>query len=206
MTDYRRNRVPGGTYFFTVNLADRRTDLLVRHIDDLRYAVKRARAKARFHIDGWAVLPDHLHCLWTMPADDANFSYRWRAIKTEFSKRIPTGEIRSPSRTGKGERGIWQRRFWEHTIRDDQDYAVHMDYIHFNPVKHGLVSNVTQWPYSTFRRCVETGVYPPEWAGGTTDLADAGEPLASELVLMGNASLTHHSNLNFGHTHQSAEP
>jgi putative transposase len=142
MTDYRRNRVPGGTYFFTVNLADRRSDLLTREIDALRGAVRKVRAQKPFHIDAWVVLPDHTHCMWTLPDNDTNFSARWQAIKTAFSKRMMVGEHRSPSRAGKGERGIWQRRFWEHTIRDDRDYAAHLDYIHFNPVKHGLVTQV----------------------------------------------------------------
>ncbi|MDR3520553.1 MAG: transposase [Acidocella sp.] len=176
MTDYRRNRVPGGTYFFTVNLYDRHSGLLTRNIDILREAVRKVRTRAPFHIDAWAVLPDHLHCLWTLPEDDTNFSARWQAIKTAFSKQIPQGEFRSASRSGKGERGIWQRRFWEHTIRDDRDYAAHFDYIHFNPVKHGLVANAVEWPYSSFHRAVTLGLYPPDWAdAGGVALNDAGE-------------------------------
>jgi len=169
MTDYRRNRVPGGTYFFTVNLEDRRSDLLIRHIDRLREAVRRARARAPFYIDAWVVLPEHMHCLWTLPEGDADFSTRWQAIKGSFSRRIPLGERRSESRVGKAERGIWQRRFWEHTIRDDGDYALHMDYIHFNPVKHGLVADAADWPYSSFHRCVANGLYPVGWDGATTE-------------------------------------
>ena len=175
MTDYRRNRVPGGTYFFTVNLLDRRSDLLSRHIQDLRDAVRHARTCAAFHIDAWVVLPEHMHCVWTLPDGDADFSSRWQAIKAGFSKRLPPGEHWSASRVGKGERGIWQRRFWEHTIRDDRDYAVHVDYVHFNPVRHGLVSNVRDWPYSSFHRHVVLGVYPATWAGGSVDVAEVGE-------------------------------
>jgi putative transposase len=175
MTDYRRNRVPGGSYFFTVNLADRGSDLLVRHIDLLRDAVRRARAKAPFHIDAWVVLPEHMHCLWTLPEGDADFSTRWQAIKGTFSRRIALGEDRSASRVGKNERAVWQRRFWEHTIRDDRDYAVHMDYIHFNPVKHGLVADAADWQYSSFHRCVKRGLYPAGWAGGMEEPIDAGE-------------------------------
>jgi putative transposase len=141
MPDYRRNRVPGGTFFFTVNLLDRRSNLLVARIDALRNAVRQVRARAPFHIDAWVVLPDHMHCLWTLPQGDADFPGRWRAIKTAFAKSLPTGEPRSPVMTGRGERGIWQRRYWEHTIRDDRDFAAHMDYTHFNPVKHGLVAH-----------------------------------------------------------------
>ena len=175
MTDYRRNRVPGGTYFFTVNLLDRQSDLLVTNVQSLREVVRDVRAQAPFHIDACVVLPEHLHCLWTLPDGDADFSSRWRDIKKGFSKHLPHGEHRSTSRTAKGERGIWQRRFWEHTIRDDRDYAAHMDYIHFNPIKHGLVANVADWPYSSFHRCVATHVYPAGWAGGPIDLPDTGE-------------------------------
>ena len=122
-----------------MNLLDRSSSLLVTQIDALRESVRRARANAPFHIDAWVVLPDHLHCLWTLPEDDADFSGRWRAIKIGFSKSLPATETRSAVNIRRGERGIWQHRFWEHTIRDDRDYAVHMDYIHFNPVKHGLI-------------------------------------------------------------------
>jgi putative transposase len=151
MPDYRRNRVPGGTFFFTVNLFDRRSNLLVARIDALRDAVRQVRARAPFHIDAWVVLPDHMHCLWTLPEGDANFPGRWRAIKTAFAKSLPIGEPRSPVMTSRGERGIWQRRYWEHTIRDDRDFAARMDYPHFNPVKHGLVAHPADWPYSSVR-------------------------------------------------------
>jgi putative transposase len=179
MTDYRRNRVPGGTYFFTVNLADRRSNLLTQEIDALRNAVRKVRARNPFHIDAWVVLPEHMHCVWTLPDGDTDFSMRWQAIKTEFSKRMALGEHRSPSRAGKGERGIWQRRFWEHTICDDRDYAAHLDYIHFNPVKHGLVTHVAAWQFSSFHRCVARGIYPPVWNGGPANVAEAGEPIPS---------------------------
>jgi putative transposase len=176
MTDYRRNRVPGATYFFTVNLYDRGSELLTRNIDALRQAVRKVRARAPFHIDAWVALPDHLHSLWTLPENDVAFSARWQAIKTAFSKQIPQGELRSASRQEKGERGIWQRRFWEHTIRDGQDYNAHFDYIHYNPVKHGLVDHVADWPYSSFHRAVTKGLYPASWEGdGGMPLNDAGE-------------------------------
>jgi len=176
MTDFRRNRVRGGTYFFTVNLYDRRSEILTRNIGVLREAVRKVRAKAPFYIDAWVVLPDHLHCLWTLPENDMDFSGRWQAIKTAFSKQISGGEFRSASRLGKGERGIWQRRFWEHTIRDDQDYGAHFDYIHFNPVRHGLVAHPAHWPYSSFHRSAAMGLYPADWAGdGAVMLSEAGE-------------------------------
>ena len=117
MPDYRRNRVPGGTFFFTANLLDRRSDLLVTQIRALRDAVRQVRLHVPFGIDAWVVLPDHMHCLWTLPAGDADFPGRWRAIKTAFSKALPAREPRSPAMTNRGERGIWQRRYWEHTIR-----------------------------------------------------------------------------------------
>jgi len=175
MPDYRRNRVPGGTFFFTVNLLDRRSDLLVTQIEILRDAVRRVRAGAPFHIDAWVVLPDHMHCLWTLPPGDADFPGRWRAIKTGFVKGLPAGEPRSPVMTRRGERGIWQRRYWEHTIRDDRDFAAHMDYTHFNPVKHGLVENPADWPYSSFRRCMDGGLYPDGLRGGGSEPQETGE-------------------------------
>lgn len=168
MSDYRRNRVPGGTYFFTINLRDRRSDLLVKQIDALRTSVRRVMAKAPFYVDAWTILPEHMHCVWTLPKDDADYSKRWRAIKTLFAKAVPTDRHHG--------RGIWQNRFWEHTIRDDADYAAHMDYTHFNPVKHGLAGNAADWPFSSFRRCVAKGLYPADWTqtvGG--ELPDAGE-------------------------------
>ena len=175
MPDYRRNRVAGGTYFFTVNLLDRRSDLLVAQIDALRAAVRGVRARSPFHIDAWVVLPDHMHCVWTLPEGDADFSSRWYAIKVAFSKSLPGIAPRSRVRLRRGERGIWQRRYWEHTIRDDRDYAVHMDYIHFNPVKHSFASTPADWPFSSFRRCVARGLYPHDWIGGAAEPPDAGE-------------------------------
>jgi len=175
MPDYRCNRVPGGTFFFTVNLLDRRSHLLVAKIDALRNAVRQARLRAPFHIDAWVVLPDHMHCLWTLPEGDADFPSRWRAIKTAFSKSVPAGEPRSPVMSSRGERGIWQRRYWEHTIRNDRDFATHMHYTHFNPVKHGLVEHPADWPHSSFRRCVASGLYPAGWLGGIDEPPETGE-------------------------------
>ena len=165
MPDYRRNRVPGGTYFFTVNLLERKSALLVEYIDCLREAVRMVRLHQPFHIDAWVVLPDHLHCVLTLPEGDADYSSRWKAIKIAFSKSIPKTERLSAVRIANGERGIWQRRYWEHTIRGDKDYAAHVDYCHINPLKHGLVKEVKEWPYSTFHKLVEEGIYPENWAG-----------------------------------------
>jgi len=175
MPDYRRNRVPGGTYFFTVNLLERSSGLLVAHVAALREAVRAVRARRPFHIEAWVVLPDHMHAVWTLPAEDTDYSDRWKAIKIAFAKALPKTERLSPVRAAKGERGIWQRRFWEHTIRDERDYAAHVDCVHINPVKHGLVAREGDWPYSSFHRYLAEGVYAPDWAGqGVYDIP-AGE-------------------------------
>jgi putative transposase len=141
--------------------------LLTDHVDVLRSAFAEARRKRPFTIDAIVVLPDHLHCIWTLPDGDADFSARWHGIKWRFSRALPAGERLSPRRTGKGERGIWQRRFWGHVIRDETDLARHVDYIHFNPVKHGHVTSAADWPYSSFRRFVVAGVYPRDWAASS---------------------------------------
>jgi putative transposase len=167
MTNYRRNFVPGGTYFFTVNIAVRHLRLLTRHIHLLRVAFRDTRARHPFTIDAIVVLPDHLHVVWRMPAGDSNFAVRWRLIKSTFSRALPRAEAVSRSRLKKGERGIWQRRYWEHTIRSEDDFARHVDYIHFNPVKHGHVQRVRDWPFSSFHRLVRLGLYPEDWAGAT---------------------------------------
>ncbi|MGH8354542.1 MAG: REP-associated tyrosine transposase [Pseudomonas sp.] len=174
MPNYRRAWWPGGTYFFTVNLLQRGgNDLLVRHIDALREAVRVVRRVHPFLIHTWVVLPDHLHCVIELPPTDANFALRWRLIKLVFTKNLPPTERVSWSRRKRNERGIWQRRFWEHLIRDDADYRAHMDYVHINPLKHGLVERVADWPYSTFHRSVERGLYPRDWADGCrADLLD----------------------------------
>ena len=152
MANYRRNFIPGASYFFTVNLADRRLRLLTEHIGSLRTAFREVRARHPFTIDAIVILPDHLHAIWTLPEADADFALRWRLIKSKFSRALPRGEWISSSRMEKAERGIWQRRYWEHTLRDETDLVRHVDYIHFNPVKHGHVTRVRDWPYSSFHR------------------------------------------------------
>jgi putative transposase len=133
-------------------------------------------ARDPFTLDAIVVLPDHLHAIWTLPTGDADYSTRWRLIKTFFSRGIEPTERLSKSRQGKDERGIWQRRYWEHTLRDDGDFERHCDYIHFNPVKHGHVSMVNEWPYSSFQRFVKLGMYPGDWAaGGQIDGDEFGE-------------------------------
>jgi putative transposase len=152
MTAYRRNFVPGGTYFFTVNLEDRSRTLLTDRVDLLRAAFRETRTRHPFAIDAIVVLPDHLHAVWTLPEGDGDYPTRWRQIKSAFSRRLPPGEAASRSRSAKAERGIWQRRYWERTVRDEDDLAAHVDYIHFNPVKHGHAPDPAAWPYSSFRR------------------------------------------------------
>jgi putative transposase len=177
MPDYRRNRVQGGSYFFTINLRDRRSDLLITEIDALRGAVRVVRTRHPFHIDAWVVLPDHMHCIWTLPSGDADFPARWQAIKAAFSRSVPPAEDRRVSLIRRREAGIWQRRYWEHTIRHEQDFAVHMDYVHFDPVKHGLAARPADWPFSSFERCAALGMYPSDWAGTGHALGSAGERL-----------------------------
>jgi len=172
---YRRANVAGATYFFTVNLADRRAGLLVEHIDALRDALQRVKRAHPFRIDAMVVLPDHLHALWTLPRDDADFPTRWMLIKAGFSRQIPPSERRTPSRIAKGERGIWQRRYWEHLIRDERDFARHVEYIHFNPVKHGLVKRAVEWPYSTIHRYVRLAAVNPDWASDECEESGFGE-------------------------------
>lgn len=177
MTNYRRQFLPGGTYFFTVNLAQRNKTLLVDHVDNLRGVFTKVKKKQPFNIDAIVILPDHLHTIWTLPEGDSDFSNRWRMIKGNFSKLISNAEPPSKSRLSKGERGIWQRRFWEHVIRDELDYERHVDYIHYNPVKHGYCKNAEEWQYSSFHKFVENEIYTKDWG---TDLEfsdiDFGEP------------------------------
>lgn len=175
MPNYRRAFVPGGSWFFTVNLLERRQTLLVDHIDDLRDAVARTRQARPFTIDAFVVLPDHLHAVWTLPADDADFSTRWRLIKSRFARALPKQERLSPVRLERHERGIWQRRFWEHLIRDDDDYARHVAYCYINPVKHALVNRVCDWAHSSFHRDVRAGIFPLDWAGSSVIEGEFGE-------------------------------
>lgn len=172
MPNYRRVWCSGGTYFFTVNLWQRQNnDLLIRHIDFLRASVTAVKKTHPFAIHAWVVLPEHLHCVIELPSGDIDFATRWRLIKMNFSKALPPTEHRNTSRKQRGERGIWQRRYWEHAIRDQRDFNAHMDYVHINPVKHGLVKSVIDWPHSTFHKLVAMGVYPSDWAGGAEDQA-----------------------------------
>jgi putative transposase len=166
---YRRSNIAGATYFITVNLAERRSSTLINKIDVLRDAFRRAKSRHTFEIDAMVVLPDHFLLLMTLPPDDANFSMRIGAIKSTFSRKLPKTEHVRRSRIVKRERGIWQRRFWEHLIRDDQDFANHVDYIHINPVKHGYVEHATKWPHSTIHRFIERGDINANWGKSVRD-------------------------------------
>ncbi|MBL1459160.1 MAG: transposase [Methylophaga sp.] len=163
---YRRADVAGATYFFTVNLLNRKQTLLTDHIDTLRACIKTVKQRHPFHIDAMVILPDHLHAIWTLPPGDADFAKRWMLIKTAFSRALPKHENINQSRKSKRERGIWQRRYWEHLIRDELDYERHVDYIHYNPVKHGYVDKTFDWPYSSIHRFIEKGIISSDWGVG----------------------------------------
>jgi putative transposase len=164
MVRYRRNLVAGGTYFFTATLNDRRSRALTDHITALRAAFRETRAAHPFTIDAIVVLPEHFHVVMTLPADDADFSNRLSLIKRRFTQALVHAGV-AISHHANGKPALWQRRFWEHTIRDDTDFERHVDYIHFNPVKHGLVTRVGDWPHSSFHRYLRQGLLPADWAG-----------------------------------------
>ena len=170
MSQYRRMKSQGGTYFFTVATHRRLPMLTGENVRQaLREGILRARQTLPFSIEAWVLLPDHLHTIWTLPAGDANFSARWAIIKRHVSKMWglmgKDPGLPNASRVQRKESTFWQRRFWEHYIRDDEDFHRHFDYIHWNPVKHGYVLKVSDWPYSTFHRFVAQGIYPEYWGG-----------------------------------------
>ncbi|WP_374665026.1 transposase [Ramlibacter sp.] len=167
MRRYIRAVVPGATYFFTLTLQDRRCATLIHGVDHLRAAFTEIRTRHPFDIDAMVVLPDHLHLLITLPADDARYAMRLALIKGAFTRRMAAAQRLDSralqARGARGERSLWQRRYWEHQIRDENDYARHVDYIHFNPVKHGHAARAGDWPYSSFHRYVRHGVLPADW-------------------------------------------
>jgi putative transposase len=176
MVNYRRNLVPGGTFFFTVALANRRSSALVKHVASLRQAFQKTRVERPFEIDAIVILPEHLHAIMTLPPEDSDYSGRWRRVKSLFTRAVVNSGV-FIARDSRREYQLWQRRFWEHAIRDDADFERHVDYIHFNPVKHNLVSQVADWPHSSFHRFVQRGVLPQDWAGVVRDANGAfGEP------------------------------
>jgi putative transposase len=164
MVRYRRNLVAGGAYFFTATLNDRASSALTNHITALRSAFRQTRAGHPFTIDAIVVLPDHLHIVMTLPANDADFSNRLGLIKRRFTQALVQAGV-AIAHYPNGEAALWQRRFWEHTIRDERDFERHVDCIHFNPIKHGLVTRARDWPHSSFHRYVRQGLLPEDWAG-----------------------------------------
>jgi putative transposase len=164
MVRYRRNLIAGGTFFFTVTLVDRASQALVDHVDALRAAMRETRRARPFTIDAVAVLPDHLHIIMTLPEGDADYPNRWRLIKRRFTDAVMKSGA-PVARHQNGEPALWQRRYWEHTVRDDGDFERHVDYIHFNPVRHGLVARVRDWPHSSFHGYVRRGLLPQNWGG-----------------------------------------
>jgi putative transposase len=169
LSDYRRSIIPGGTFFFTVVTHMRRPIFADDFAVEIFFkCIREISALHPFTIEAWVVLPDHIHMIWTLPEDDSDYSTRWKKIKARFSRQYlkkqgTKGQEKSPSMTEKGEKGIWQRRFWEHSIRDQEDFNRHCDYIHYNPVKHGMVTLPFQWQQSSLMEFVQKGSYSPEW-------------------------------------------
>jgi putative transposase len=172
MPQYRRPKIEGGAFFFTVVLADRSSSLLVDRIDHLRQVYRSVQISRPFETIAICILPDHIHAIWALPENDADFPMRWNLIKGGFSRGVGL-RLRSPSKVSKREKGVWQRRYWEHAIRNDTDLERHVDYIHFNPVKHGHVTRARDWPHSSFHRYVERGLLAPDWGGDMKELEGA---------------------------------
>lgn len=175
MPNYRRAFVPGGCWFFTVNLQNRQSRLLTEQIEALRHATRKTRSRFPFEINAWVILPDHMHAVWTLPPDDADFSTRWRLIKSYFANTTPPEVRPDMTRRRTGESGISQKRYWEHLIRDEGDYARHIEYCYINPVKHGHARRVQDWPHSSFHRDVAAGIFPIDWAGEVDTDGEFGE-------------------------------
>lgn len=167
MPNYRRIYVPGACYSFTVVTAYRQPILAGSNIGLLREIVARVQLMFPFQIDGWVVLPDHMHAIWQLPENDCDYSKRWGIIKAAFSRE---GGLSRCNGVGRHAR-VWQPRFWGHLIRDESDWRRQMDYLHYNPVKHGLVGQVRDWPFSSFHRLVRQGFYESDWgiAGNQPD-------------------------------------
>jgi putative transposase len=149
MSNYRRIKIPGGCFFFTACLADRHATTLVDHVTKLRDAWHWTQARLPFSSPAWVVLPDHIHCIWKLPPEDDNYALRWSLLKRHFTKSLGK-EMALPSGNRKGERRVWQRRFWEHAIRDERDLENHFVYSRGNPVRHGYAKTLEEWPHSSF--------------------------------------------------------
>jgi len=170
MPNYLRVKIDGGIFFFTVTLADRSSDLLVRQVDRLRRFYSLTRKRYPFETVALCILPDHLHAIWSLPPGDSDYPLRWSVFKVGFSRGLMEAAPRTASKIAKREKGLWQRRYWEHAIRDDADLERNVDYVQFNPVKHGYVSRVRDWPFSSFHRYVEHRILPADWCGDTKEL------------------------------------
>jgi len=167
---YRRSQAKGATFFFTVVTYKRKRILCHEaNVVLIKETFQQVIKQHTLRIRAFVLLPDHIHCIWTLPENDNDFSMRWRLIKSHFSRQCKNEykNLQSASRRSKGEQGIWQRRFWEHQIRNEMDFTKHVEYIHFNPVKHGLVKSPVEWPYSSFHRYVKQGAYESDWGAGT---------------------------------------
>ena len=192
--DYRRAFVPGGSFFFTAVTESRRPVFSTpENVAVLREAMRRVKAKHPLAIVATVILPDHLHAIWNLPPGDADFSTRWRLVKTWFTKhcdreKVPSECFLSPasaldvpgvrSRLAKAEQAVWQHRYWEHWLRDERDFARHLDYLHYNPVKHGWVCHPIDWPYSSFRHFVKRGIYTEDWGSSLSPDLDGTEEYA----------------------------
>jgi len=168
MPYYQRSWVEGGTFFFTVVTCNRAPILTADNARPLLHSAwMEVCGRHPFTTVAVCLLPDHLHCIWSLPEGDADYARRWSEIKRIFTKgyliQVGPGGERNESRLQRREAAIWQRRFWEHTIRDEQDLNRHLDYIHYNPLKHGLVKRVSEWPWSSFHRYVKMGFYTEGW-------------------------------------------
>jgi len=174
---YRRTFIPGGSYFFTL-VTEKRQNLFddKNNVEILRQAFRKVKEKRPFEIDAIVIMPDHLHSIWTLPLDDADYSTRWRLIKTWFSKHCST-DVRvttNKARQNKNQQALWQHRFWEHTLMNETDFTRHVEYIHYNPVKHGYVRTPGEWRHSSFHRYVRAGIYPADWGAGNMDFENIG--------------------------------
>lgn len=166
---YRRTQADGGTWFFTVNLEDRQSRLLLDHVDDLRNAMRVVKERHPFTIVAMIVMPEHLHTIWQLPPGDGDYALRWSLVKAGFSRKVAKGEAVNKSRAERGERGIWQRRYWEHQIQDDDGLQRHVDYIHYNPVKHGHARRAADWPHSSIHHYIKDGLLDENWGASTRD-------------------------------------
>jgi putative transposase len=173
MSRYRRANIDGGLFFFTVTLADRSSDLLVRQIERLRAVYASVHERHPFETVAICILHDHIHAVWSLPPGDADFPLRWSLIKSGFSRGLAGHGLRSKSQIVKREKGICQRRYWEHAIRNAADLERHVDYIHYNPVKHGYVARASDWPHSSLHRYIKRGLLPPDWGGDLSNIPGA---------------------------------